>query len=171
LVVHNENDANDIVQEAFLRVFCKLSGFSGESAFYTWFYRIVYNLAVDFLRRPYRKRVEFDRLETLLGAFTPIALPNKCTTRPDETVEGLELRQRIATALAELSVIHREVVILREVWGMSYEEMAQRLGCAKGTIMSRLHHARRRLQISLRDVYEAEYGVDGGKAVYETACK
>jgi RNA polymerase sigma-70 factor (ECF subfamily) len=161
LLVRDENDANDIVQEAFLRVFRKIEDYAGDASFYTWLYRIVYNLSVDFLRRPYRRRVGLEQLESLLGPFTAQAFPRVNSQRPDDAVHGLELFESITNALAQLSVHHREVIILREVWGMSYGEMAQYLGCARGTVMSRLFHARQRLQILLHDVYAVEFAEEG----------
>jgi RNA polymerase sigma-70 factor (ECF subfamily) len=152
-LVRNESDANDIVQEAFLRVYRKRDAFEGDSAFYTWLYRIVRNLAIDLLRRPYRGRVELEELEAI-GAASALSVADALDVRsPDEDLWRRELAAHVRQALALLPNIHREVIVLRELLGMSYGEIAARLGCAQGTVMSRLFHARRRLKASLQTVY------------------
>ena len=156
-LVRDDTDANDIVQDAFVRAFCRLSDFEGGSAFYTWFYRIIHNLCVDTLRRPYRRRTQIDRLESILGEFAAVALPNTVVQSPDEFVRRSEIAVRIGDAMRRLSQPHREVFLLREILGMSYAEIAVQLGCAKGTVMSRLFHSRQHLQLLLRDLYDEEF--------------
>lgn len=157
-VVRDENDARDLVQEAFLRAFRKIYDYSGDSAFYTWFYRIVYNLSVDFLRKPFRRRTSVERLEPILGELAPLALPRAFARTPDDVAYGAEVIERIVLALDELSEPHRVVIVLREIHGMSYGEIAEYLQCAKGTVMSRLFHARQRLQALLGDVHAEHFG-------------
>lgn len=161
-LVKDVNDACDIVQDAFLRAYRKLGEYSRGASFYTWFYRIVYNLSVDFLRKPYRKRVELSHLEPLLGALAPLALPRTPSRLPDELVSGFELLEQISDAFEQLSMHHRNVVLLREVLGMNYGEIAETLGCAKGTVMSRLFHARERLQELLGDVHSEHFDDESG---------
>jgi RNA polymerase sigma-70 factor (ECF subfamily) len=145
-VVKNQQDALDVVQEAFIKVHRHLDGFQGASSFYTWLYRIVMNLAIDHLRRG-KKQTEFDETvrkdETLADGAT---LPQSAHDNPSKTVARKELTDKLHAALAELPEYHRAVIVLREVEGLSYEEMAKVLRVPKGTIMSRLFHARRKMQ-------------------------
>jgi len=161
-LVKNEQDAREVVQEAFIRVFRGLAQFQGGSSFFTWLYRIVTNLSIDLVRRPTRKETELDESMPLGDApeDAPIARP---TADPFDAVARRELRERIEAALADLPDYHRGVIVMREVHGMSYEEMAEAMGVSKGTIMSRLFHARRKLQAALAD-YHQPGNVSGNKS-------
>ncbi|MGC4070501.1 MAG: sigma-70 family RNA polymerase sigma factor [Polyangiaceae bacterium] len=160
-LVRNESDARDIVQEAFLRVYRSLDAFEGDSAFHTWLYRIVHNLAIDLLRKPHRGRIVFEQFETF-GTMSAASTVNGPSVRlPDDEVWRKELAARVRLALESLSNTHREVIVLRELRGMSYGEMAAHMGCAKGTIMSRLFHARRRLKHSLQALYDETFDIEG----------
>jgi RNA polymerase sigma-70 factor (ECF subfamily) len=97
-----------------------------------------------------------------LGALTPLALPRTTSRLPDDLVSGFELLEQISNALEQLSDSHRNVVVLREVMGMNYGEIAETLGCAKGTVMSRLFHARERLQASLSGIHSEHFSDEGG---------
>jgi RNA polymerase sigma-70 factor, ECF subfamily len=155
-VVKNPQDALDVVQEAFIKVHKHIGGFQGSSSFYTWLYRIAMNLAIDHVRRS-RKIVEFDdsvKREDAAGDGT--LLPRMVHENPSKTAIQKELSQRIEAALSELPEYHRAVIVLREVEGMSYEEMAQVLKVPKGTIMSRLFHARRKMQERLEGYLEGD---------------
>jgi RNA polymerase sigma-70 factor (ECF subfamily) len=157
-LVRDENDARDLVQEAFLRVHRGLDAFEGGSSFFTWLYRIVTNLAIDLLRKPSRREAEPldpDRADD--GAEQPF-VSRIDGADPLDVVRRGEIRGRIESALAALPPYHRGVILMREVEGMSYEEMAEAMGVSKGTIMSRLFHARRKLQRALSDCYEEQIG-------------
>jgi RNA polymerase sigma-70 factor, ECF subfamily len=162
-VLGNADDAEDVAQEAFLKAFKKLSSFRGQSSFYTWFYRIVFNLSVDLSRRRYRHReMSYGDSFSLDAGVAHVDSSNvelgaKVTT-PEESLSRLQLRGRIAEAMAQLSPEHRAVISLREVDGLSYAEISDVMGCSKGTVMSRLHHARRKLQRSLREFFSEEKG-------------
>jgi RNA polymerase sigma-70 factor (ECF subfamily) len=154
-MVRDENDARDLVQEAFLRVYRGLGRFQGDSSFFTWFYRIVTNLAIDFMRKPSRKETEHDEgraLDSAAEADFPF-ISRIDGAEPLEGVHRHELAIRLRAALDALPPYHRGVVLMREVEGMSYEEMAQAMNVSKGTIMSRLFHARQKLQRALVDCY------------------
>lgn len=158
-LVGNEFDASDVVQDAFIRAYRNIACFEGSSTFYTWLYRIVHNSAVDTLRRPQRhstRTVEFDNAACDLDGQWAL---HRDPTHPDQAVQRAEVARRIEEALLRLSHIHRQAFVMREIWGMSYAEIACSLGCAKGTVMSRLFHARQRMQTLLRDVYEEERSV------------
>jgi RNA polymerase sigma-70 factor (ECF subfamily) len=160
-MVRDENDARDLVQEAFLRVYRSLDKFHGESSFFTWFYRIVTNLAIDFMRRPGRKEAELvDRAERSdIAEEAEIPFISRIDgAEPLDALQRRRLGERLWAALEALPPYHRGVVLMREVEGMSYEEMAQAMNVSKGTIMSRLFHARQKLQRALADCYEEETG-------------
>lgn len=147
--VRNEHDAQEVVQDAFLRVHLGLGGFRGTSSFYTWLYRIVVNLAIDAKRRPYRQRVGWESIAECVNDSRSFELPRISNSDPQEAMSRLELDQRLTAALTQLAPYHRAVIVMREVDGMSYQEMAENLRISKGTVMSRLFHARRRLQHTL----------------------
>jgi RNA polymerase sigma-70 factor (ECF subfamily) len=147
--VRNEHDAQEVVQDAFLRVHLGLGGFRGTSSFYTWLYRIVVNLAIDAKRRPYRRRIGWESIAECADDSRSFELPRISNSDPHEVMSRLELDQRLTLALTQLAPYHRAVIVMREVDGMSYQEMAENLHISKGTVMSRLFHARRRLQHTL----------------------
>jgi RNA polymerase sigma-70 factor (ECF subfamily) len=160
-MVRDENDAKDLVQEAFLRVYGGLDKFQGGSSFFTWFYRIVTNLAIDFMRKPGRKETEHDDARAKLDAADEADFPFVSRidgAEPLDVVHRQELGERLRVALDALPPYHRGVVLMREVEGMSYEEMAEAMKVSKGTIMSRLFHARQKLQKALADCYEEQVG-------------
>ena len=153
-LVRDEEDALEIVQEAFLRVYRGLDGFNGAASFFTWLYRIVKNLSIDLMRRPAWQReiseeVVGEQVDTLFLARIDAA-------NPLDVLGRRELSARLAAAFEALPPYHRSVIVMREVEGKSYEEMAEAAGVSKGTIMSRLFHARRKLQIALAACYAEE---------------
>ena len=159
-LLRDENDAREIVQEAFLRAFKGLDSFKGTSAFFTWLYRIVTNLSIDLKRKPGRQVVDLDesRLSADEASVDFPALGRSGGTNPADDVRRTEIAGRLQVALDALPPYHCAVIVLREVDGMSYEEMAQAMGVSKGTIMSRLFHARQKLQRALADCYGEQIG-------------
>jgi RNA polymerase sigma-70 factor (ECF subfamily) len=158
-VVKNQQDAADVVQEAFIKVHRHLDGFQGNSSFYTWLYRIVMNLSIDHLRRK-KKVTEFDETVRKDDALADGAsLPQGAHENPSKAIARQELTDKLHAALAELPEYHRAVIVLREVDGLSYEEMAKILKVPKGTIMSRLFHARRKMQERLLPYLEGDLKV------------
>lgn len=161
-VVKNKQDARDIVQEAFIKVHRHIQNFQGTSSFYTWLYRIVMNLSIDHIRRNKKARnLDYD---DKVGRDDDVAgdgalLPTILDGNPRKTALRKELAEAIQSALGELPEHHRAVILLREVEGLSYEEMAKVLGVPKGTIMSRLFHARRKMQHSLADYVQGDLDV------------
>ncbi len=152
-VLKNQDDALDAVQEAFVKVHKNIHKFQGSSSFYTWLYRIVMNVSIDHVRRTNRRKsLDFD--ERALHEESEVAgdgalVPNVTDANPGKAALRRELRGAIQVALQELPEHHRAVIVLREIEGMSYEEMAETLGVPKGTIMSRLFHARKKMQNAL----------------------
>ena len=146
-VVHNQDDALELAQETFVRAYENLAKFESRSSLSTWLYRIAANLAIDFRRREGRHTV----LRGEEGEFELGRLPSERGNSYAETARN-ELNQRLRGALAELTPEHRAVILLREVEGLSYDEIGDILQCPRGTVMSRLHYARNRLRSILKDV-------------------
>lgn len=153
-VVRHQDDAMDVVQDAFIKAHKYLDKFEGNSSFYTWLYRIVMNLAIDHLRKHRRvKPVELDEQKLDNGSDEAL-LPRMLGGNPGRALLDKEIRARIDQALEQLSDNHRAVLVMRELEGLSYEEMAQAMACSKGTIMSRLFHARKNMQKRLIDLLD-----------------
>src|ERR1700756_3738202 len=140
-VVHDQEDALELAQESFVRAFENIRKFESRSSFSTWLYRIAANLAIDFRRREGRHLVL--RGEDAENEFQ--RLPSPRGNSYQETARG-ELNRRINAALGELTPEHRAVILLREVEGLSYDEISEVLQCPRGTVMSRLHYARTHLR-------------------------
>jgi RNA polymerase sigma-70 factor (ECF subfamily) len=158
-VVKRPEDAMDIVQDAFIKVHRHLDSFQGTSSFYTWLYRIVMNLGIDHVRK-HRKVVEWgDDAPLDQAAGDRTLIPRMPDTNPSQTVVRRELSDKIRQALDTLPEYHRAVIVLREVEGMSYEEIAEVLNVPKGTIMSRLFHARRKMQDQLQTYLEGDLDI------------
>ncbi len=162
-VLRNEDHARDAVQDAFLKAYGSLDRFQGRSSFYTWLYRIVMNQCLDRKRRDKSDReVEWNddvasRQSPAAGALAAGGPP----VAPDVAVERGELRESLAKAIAELPDDARRTIELREIDGLSYAEIAEALDIPKGTVMSRLHYARRKLQEALSAV-GADALLEGG---------
>lgn len=149
--LRNSEDALDVVQEAFIKVHRALPGFEGQSSFYTWLYRIVANLCIDHLRRSSRKRgVTFDDRFRQDTSEAVAELQASSLGDPSRAVKNKEIVTAVATSLTELSDKHRAVLVMRELEGLSYTDMAKAMNCSKGTIMSRLFHARKNMQRLLK---------------------
>jgi RNA polymerase sigma-70 factor (ECF subfamily) len=150
-MVHDPDDARDITQEAFLKVHKNLGTFEGDARFFTWMYRIVINLCIDHLRKKRGENVEFDDARGHEEDDESGIAPRRLGFDPQQALSDRELRGRIQGALAKLSAPHRAVLLMREVEGLSYQEMAESAGVSIGTIMSRLFHARKKMQKLLLD--------------------
>lgn len=145
-----EHDAEDVAQDAFLKAYRKLPEFDERSRFYTWVYRIASNTALDWRKRE-RYRRHGDLPETQAGED---ALPSD-DPGPRTAAHRHELRSAIDTAIAGLPPNYHEIVVLREVQGLSYEEIAATLEISKGTVESRLFRARERLRAALKEWMDA----------------
>ncbi len=137
-ITRNREEAWDLAQEVFVKAHRALGTFRGESGFKSWLLRIAANHAKDFLKRRRLETVAFDDAR---AADAPAG-----TEAPDRAVELRELGAAIDRALDQLPEKHRTAFILREYEGLSYQEMAEAMECNLGTVMSRLFHARRKLQ-------------------------
>jgi len=160
-LVRDENDARELVQDAFLRVYKGLHSFQGGSSFFTWLYRIITNLSIDLIRKPGRQLADIDesRFESDESQEAEFPLLSRVDgADPVDVVRRREIAGRLQAALEALPPYHRGVIVMREIEGLSYEEMAVAMGVSKGTIMSRLFHARQKLQKALVDCYEEQIG-------------
>jgi len=137
----NEEDALDISQDAFLKAYRQLSGFRGESRFSVWLYRLTYNLCIDFLRKKPREGAVSLSLHDDSDDTYQLEIPD-FRNLPEDSVMREELREDITNSIEELSPRYREILIMREVTGMSYCHIASVLNLGEGTVKSRLARAR-----------------------------
>ncbi len=156
-MTYQETDAWDLSQEVFIKAWQALPRFEAKARFSTWLYRIAHNVVYDWTRkRKIESAGEFND-----GLFERERIDSASTTTPsggespDETMARGELRDQIAAALGHLSPEHREVVLLKDVQGLSYKEIAEVMACSMGTVMSRLFYARQKLQVLLKDEYQS----------------
>ena len=155
-LVRSEQDAWDLSQETFLKAWRNMDRFRGQSSLFTWLYRIATNVTIDWLRRKQiESGVEFDDSLGMKEIEPGSATAPHAEPAPHQRLQNAEIQARIDSAMAQLSAEHRAIIILREVEGLRYEEIAEATGCSVGTVMSRLFYARKKLQSLLRDVYEA----------------
>lgn len=147
-VVGSREDARDLVQEAFLQAFSRLKSFQGASAFYTWLYRIAFNMSLSWKRRQ-RPKFSIDHARDEAGDE-----PIDHGARPEQVLDQQERARQVRRALAALNDEHRRVLVLREMEGASYETIAEILDIPIGTVRSRLHRARLELREVLREVLQ-----------------
>ncbi len=150
-LVNNPEDAQDVVQEAFLNAYQALDGFKGHSEFFTWLYRIAYNSAISLKRK---QRVTLSLSAGTHGAAPPEPLDESEQARPGQGLERRDEERRVQAALDRLSPEHRVVLILKDLEGQKYETMAEILRVPIGTIRSRLHRARAELRSILEQQEE-----------------
>ncbi len=144
-LLRNRDDAMEVAQEAFFRAYRKINSFQGGSSFYTWIYRIAVNISIDTQRRQRRNPLDFR--ESMDGVMEA---QNEVAKDPFTDVHDRELREKLTKAINDLTPEHKAVIVLRTIEGMSYKDIGQILGCSEGTVMSRLHYARKKLQDKLR---------------------
>ena len=147
--VRDPTEALDVSQEAFVKAYRALPGFRGESAFYTWLYRIAINTAKNYLVALQRKPVEFD-----LDAQDAEHIERHAQLRDEETPEGIamqeELRATVERTIAALPEELRTAIVLREIEGLSYEEIATAMDCPVGTVRSRIFRAREAIDEAIK---------------------
>ncbi len=155
-IVKDPEEALDVTQEAFVKVHQNLPGFKGDAAFFTWLYRITYNLAVDQVRKAGRGEKVPVEENTLTDEGAEVDPYGVSSQSPQAATLRGELSRELTRALSTLSEAHRAILLLREVDGLSYEELAQVLKVPKGTVMSRLFHARHKMQLALKGYLDDE---------------
>lgn len=159
-ILKNTADAEDVVQESFVKAFLSLDKFKNQASFYTWLHRIAFNMAVDLQRKNQRRggqhfeyKEDFSVSSTGEGSERGGGADDLLATQniegPQEALLRKEAGRKIDEVFAKLSDEHRAVITLREVDGLDYEEIAQALGIPRGTVMSRLFYARKALQEAL----------------------
>ncbi|HWO43928.1 MAG TPA: sigma-70 family RNA polymerase sigma factor [Candidatus Eisenbacteria bacterium] len=144
-LMRNRDDAMEVAQETFFRAYQKLDRFQGDSSFYTWLYRIAVNLSIDAQRRQKRTPLEFR--ESVDGLLEK---QNEVAKDPSADLANKQLREKLLDAINDLTPEHKAVIVLRTIEGLSYRDIGEILGCSEGTVMSRLHYARKKLQQKLR---------------------
>ena len=151
-VVRNPDDARDVAQQAWIKVWNKLDTFRGGSDFFTWVYRVATFMGLDHIRKRKRQReVEWDgRDEGLPPA--PVDAPTRAVSRPDEEMRAAEVQAAFEEALEGLSPEHRTALVLREQEGLSYDEIARAMRCRRGTVMSRIFYARQSVRERMKDL-------------------
>ena len=143
-LLRNREDALEVAQETFFRAYRKIQSFQGGSSFYTWIYRIAVNLAIDAQRRQKRNPLDFrESVDAVLEA------QNEVAKDPFSDVHDKELRENMIKAINDLTPEHKAVIVLRAIEGLSYKDIGEILGCSEGTVMSRLHYARKKLHDKL----------------------
>ena len=149
--VHDPAEAQDVAQEAFIKAYRALPAFRGDSAFYTWLYRIAINTAKNYLVALQRRPVDYD-----LDLQDPENYEVNARLRDEETPEGMalqeELRQTLERTIASLPEELRTAIMLREIDGLSYEEIAQAMDCPVGTVRSRIFRAREAIDKSIESL-------------------
>jgi RNA polymerase sigma-70 factor (ECF subfamily) len=144
-MVGNEEDARDMAQEAFIRAFNFLSGFRGDSKFSVWLYRLTSNICIDFLRsRSKKQTVSMTWTDEDGEEAGELEIPDD-TWSPEQQLERSLTRESVRRGLDSLSPQYREILLLREISGLSYEEIAKALNLEEGTVKSRIFRARKKL--------------------------
>ena len=151
-MVRDKEDAQELAQEAFIKAYRNLAGFRRDSRFYTWLCRIAINLSIDFLRkRKNRSSISFEEnigVRNESGDF----ISDHSLGDPHQSTVNREIRNRIIEEVEKLPEDQKQAIVLREIDGLSYKEIAEIMGIPEGTVMSRLYYARRKLQQGLKDL-------------------
>ncbi|MCD6460896.1 sigma-70 family RNA polymerase sigma factor [bacterium] len=147
-VSHNQEDANDIAQEVFVKIYRSLKKFRGDSKFYTWMYRITVNISIDYIRKKNRRRniTYLDEVKI----EPDILMAGMKKSSPKEKLLLKEMYGKILDAIKTLSEDHRLTLVLREMNNLSYQDIAETMHCSVGTVMSRLFYARKKVREKLK---------------------
>ena len=140
----NREDAEDVTQEAFLKAYRSLSSYRGDSKFSVWLYRIVSNLCLDLLRAKKRRPTQSLNVENEEGEEDELDIPDEQFS-PEHLLDRKLTRESVQRGLASLPDDARQILLLREIQGLSYEEIGEALGLEPGTVKSRIFRARKKL--------------------------
>ena len=154
-ITKNSADADDVMQETFIKVYRSIHTFRKDATFETWLYRIAVNEALNFVKRRDRRRES--RLETAAESEyeSTVRHSAQVANDPHAQAEKSELRRHVTAAVNSLQLKHRTVVILHEFEGLTHVEIASILNCSEGTVRSRLHYARKKLRTLLKPYMDA----------------
>lgn len=147
-VVRQREDALEIVQEVFIKLYRSIKNFKGRSNFYTYLYRMTLNQAIDYNRKAKKSPLLSPNWEK-----EPEPIDEE-THRPDVQAVRKQFEERVQKAMEKLSEDQRATLILREIEGLSYHEIAEVMECSLGTVMSRIHYGRKRLRELLKDEWK-----------------
>ena len=154
-ITKNHADADDVMQETFIKVYRSIHTFRRDAAFETWLYRIVVNEALNFVKRRERRRECTFETATEAEYEATARYRAQLANDPQAHAEKAELRQYVTEAVNSLPLKHRTVVILHEFEGLTHAEIASILNCSEGTVRSRLHYARKKLRTLLKPYVDA----------------
>lgn len=162
-MLNSFEEAKDLTQEIFVKVFRNIDKFRGEASFYTWLYRIAHNLVIDFIRKRSRENVvNQDQIIYENGPVTKDFVD--MNLNPEMLAVDKERKELIVYAINKLLPEYKEVIVLRDIQGLSVEEAAKTLKCAQGTVKSRLHRARFALKNIWKSMFdESKNRVDRGE--------
>ena len=144
-ILDDVRDVEEATQDTFVQAWRRLDRFRGDAAPFTWLYRIAINIAIDSRRR--QKRSALDFRETMDGVLEE---QDEVAKDPFADAHDKELRERLIASINDLTPEHKAVIVLRTIEGLSYKDIGEILGCSEGTVMSRLHYARKKLQDKLK---------------------
>jgi RNA polymerase sigma-70 factor (ECF subfamily) len=151
-MIRNRETARDLTQETFVKAFRNIGGFRREASFTTWLYRIASNVTIDYIRKNRRVRMsEFDERVGHQDQGDEVWNPDHLRRSPGKDLERAQLYGRIMDAMQKLGEEQRQAILLREIEGFSYREIAETMGIPEGTVMSRLFYARKKLQALLQE--------------------
>ena len=156
--VRNPAEAEDIAQEAFIKAYRALPQFRGDSAFYTWLYRIAINTAKNAVVSRDRSPVDYDFDRDSIDESYDMQGRLKDAETPEGLVLTDEIRQTVNAAIEQLPEDLRTAIVLRELEGLSYEQISSAMGCPVGTVRSRIFRAREAIDRRLREVFEGGLG-------------
>jgi RNA polymerase sigma-70 factor (ECF subfamily) len=156
--VRDPAEAEDIAQEAFLKAYRALPRFRGDSAFYTWLYRIAINTAKNVIAARNRSPIEYDLDRPEGEESFDMSSRLKDTATPEAMVLTDEIRSTVNAAIDQLPEDLRTAIVLRELEGLSYEEIAAAMECPVGTVRSRIFRAREAIDTRLREVFDGGLG-------------
>ncbi len=145
----NVEDASDVTQEALIKIFKSLDKYQGKSSFSTWVYSIVNNTCIDYIRKNKKTNVVYldQELQARDGSYK-MEIADEMNT-PEYLFEKQETQKMVQDAINQLNVDHREIIVLRDINGFSYQEIAGMLDCSEGTVKSRISRARAHLKLLL----------------------
>jgi RNA polymerase sigma factor (sigma-70 family) len=147
----SKEDAEDMVQDVFVKAYSSLKSFRGTSSFYTWIYRIAINRTINFLKKRKKKQTLSLNDEDEGIERDPAYVELSARESPVRDASLSELQEKLNKALLVLSEKHRTVVVLHDIQGLPHDEIARMIGCSEGTVRSRLFYARQQLQGELAE--------------------